>query len=695
MKRRTNARKKVNLKQVAFTRFMLIVAFFIIWIGGISVRLVHLQVNQHEELKEKASGQRRDVRSVRAPRGTIFDRNGRILAMSVRVKTLYADATVIEDTKAAAKKIAKVIGVKESELAEKLVDAKLNERKYVPLLKGLDELDVDRINKELDDPEVRKSDSPRFIGLHWREAQKRTYPQQTLAAHIIGFSDAEGVGRAGIEQSQNDVLYGAVIRKTQERDRLGRVYDETISEKEPPKDVVLTIDSTIQYKTERALEKAATASGAKSGMALVIDNETGEVLALANYPTFDPNDLGTITKDNLRNSAIQSMYSPGSVFKLVTYGAALDGGLITPEAMIDGGNGTITIAKHRFTDSHAVGRVTYSKALAQSSNVCAIKTALKVGKDDFHGMVTRLGFGRPTGIALPAETGGIVRDPEKWNGDSLASMSIGYEIGVSALQMTTAFATIANDGVRVQPRIIKEIKASEDEVVSAPDAVKTQVFTKEIAEDLKGMLEQVVLTGTGKRARLNGYTSAGKTGTAWKFDEKLKRVNSAKYISSFIGFAPVEDPRITIAVVIDEPKIGGRNGGQVAAPAFREIAETVLPELNVPAAPGSMIANLFEQDEEIPEESVGNGFDEDDIANEGTAPSSETVAENAAETVKADAPKPEKERAKIVVDSPAKNSGSNAKPEKDPKPPARKERKEKERNDGTDRSSKAKTNRKT
>ncbi len=560
---------------------MLIVACLVIWMGGISARLVHLQVTKHDWLKERAAGQRLDVKKSKLPRGSIFDRNGRALAMSVRVKTLYADATQIADPSAAAKTIARSIGAKEKDLAKQLSDAKENERKFVPLLKAVDETNVQRINRELDDQTVRKTDAPNFKGLHWREDQQRSYPYQRMAAHVIGFSNAEGIGQAGVEQSQNDILYGAVIKRVQERDRLGRIYDETVSEKEPPKDVVLTISSSIQYMVEAALERAVTSSQAKAGTAIVIDNATGEILALANYPTFDPNRLGEITADNLSNAAVQQVYSPGSVFKLITYGSALEKRMFTPESEIDSGNGTVEVGGRRFSDSRAYGRITYTKAFAVSSNVCAIKTGMKVGREGFFQTLTDFGFGKKTGIELPAETSGIVRSPQKWFGDSLASMSIGYEIGVTPLQMTSAFAAIANDGVRVQPHIIKEVRGPGGEVLYATQPEKFRVVSARTARDLRIMMREVVVSGTGKLARLNGYSSAGKTGTAWKFDEKLKKVNSAKYVSSFIGMAPAERPAVTIGVVIDEPRVGGRNGGQVAGPVFREIAERILPELNI------------------------------------------------------------------------------------------------------------------
>lgn len=604
MKTAARKPKKVNSYQQAFNRYMLIVAILVVWIGGIGARLVYLQVNQGDWLKERAESQRLDVKKSKLPRGTIYDRDGRVLAMSVTVKTLYADATEIEDVEATAKAVAKHAGLNQKDLQKLLADGKESGRKFVPLARRIDAETAQKINKGLETVGLKKADLPNFSGLHWRDEQTRSYPHATLAAHVVGFSNTDGVGQAGIEQSQNDLLYGAVIKRVQERDRLGRVYDEQVSEKEPPKDVVLTIKNSIQYKAEEALTEAAKASGAKAAMAIVLDNQTGEILAMANYPTFDPNKLQSITPDNLKNQAVQNVYSPGSVFKLITYGTAMDKGMISPEAMIDKGNGSIDVAGHVFKDGHGGGAVTYTKALAQSSNVASIKTGMRIGKDGFFESMKKFGFGDVTGVELPAETKGIVRNPARWNGDSLASMSIGYEIGVTALQMTSAFATIANNGVRVQPRIIREIRQFDEKVGSTTDPAKVEVVSAESARKMRGMLKEVVTAGTAKLAQVPGYTVAGKTGTAWKFDEKLKRVNSAKYISSFIGFAPADDPKVTIAVIIDEPKIGGRNGGQVAAPVFSKIAKGVLPELGV-MPDGGMESTVAENEQdytELPED---------------------------------------------------------------------------------------------
>ena len=579
-----NAKRKItkNPMQTAFTRFMLIVAFFVLWIGGIGARLVHLQINRHEFLREKALNQRRDKTKEKQLRGTIYDRSGdRALAISLKVKSLYADPLEIQDIDQTAKEVAKALKVRPNEIAAKIRDAKDANKRFVVLAPKLDEETVGKINGALENKDLRKSDLPRFAGLHWREEQKRSYPYGSLAAQVIGFSNADDIGSAGIEQSQEQNLRGAVIRGWQDRDRLGRVYDESEEEqREPPKDVVLTISHSIQYKVEEALAEGVKAANAKSGMAIVMIPQTGEILAMANYPTFDPNRYNEFSSEFYANRAIHDVYSPGSVFKLITYSSAINEGVVNPNGEVDCTKGFIEVAGHRFNDPHATKWMGYNEAMAVSSNVAAIKTALSTGKENFYKYAQRFGFGRPLGIELPAEANGIFRSPKSWNGDSLASMSIGYEISVSALQMATAYATIANDGVRVQPHIIKEIR-QDGKVLSSTEAQKTQVVTSDTAQYLKRMLREVVLKGTGKRAQLNGYTSAGKTGTAWKYNAKLKRVDSGKYVSSFIGMAPADNPSVVIAVVMDEPSGGARDGGQVSAPVFRNIAEQILPEMNV------------------------------------------------------------------------------------------------------------------
>ena len=600
-KRLKKIKRKKNPMQTAFTRFMLIVAFFILWIGAIGVRLVHLQVNQSEWLRDKAQVQRRDQIKTKMLRGTIFDRSERALAMSVKVKSLFADPAEIEDVEETSKRVAAALKLKPSDVFRELQTAKQNNKRFVWLARKVDEETYEKLNDQLKDVDLKKFDEPRFVGLHWKEEQKRGYPQKNLAAQVIGFSNSDDVGLAGIEMSQETLLHGEVVRKWQDRDRLGRVYEEEeTEEREPPKNIVLTISSSIQYKTEEALERGVKASNSKSGTAIVLDPKTGEILAMANYPSFDPNRYGDFAPENYANKAIQSIYSPGSVFKLITYSSAMDSNLINPEGMIDCTRGFIEVAKHRFNDPHATKVMSYKEALAVSSNVAAIKTGLRVGKENFYGYARKFGVGQPVGIELPAEARGQFRSPETWNGDSLASMSIGYEVGVTALQIASAYSTIANDGVKIKPHIIKEIRNSDGTIFSQVEPEKSEIVSPNTARGLRKMLREVVVKGTAKRAQLNGYTSAGKTGTAWKFNAKLKRVDAGKYMSSFIGMAPADNPSIVIAVVMDEPVGGARDGGQVSAPVFREIAEAILPELNV--TPDAGIEQEVLTAQEIPAE---------------------------------------------------------------------------------------------
>jgi cell division protein FtsI/penicillin-binding protein 2 len=579
-KRRTA--KTQNSVQTIFTRYMFIIALFVIWFGIIGVRLVHLQVSQNAELTGRAQGQRRSESKTRALRGSILDRSNRALAISVKAKSLYADPRKIEDVQGVSTRVAAVLKVKPQEIAEKINEGKARNKGFVWIARKLDEETYDKINEQLKSADAKKTDQPKIEGLHWREEQKRSYPYGALGSHVIGFSDVDDKGLAGVELSQEEMLRGAVSKQWKDRDRLGRVYEESENEeREPPKDVVLTISNSIQYKVETALKNGVEAAKAKSGIAIVLDPRTGEILAMANHPTFDLNKFNEATPELIKNHAVQSNQTPGSVFKLVTYAGALEENLIRPADELDCGNGSIEVATRVFNDKHCVSRISYTDAFSVSSNIGAIRTGQKMGKQKFYDYVRKFGFGQQTGIELPAESKGLLRSPEGWSGDSLASLSIGYEIGVTALQSASAFATIANGGIRVKPHIIKEIRNADGTVFSTVEPEKVPIVSPETAANVRQMLQKVVLSGTGKRAQLNGYSSAGKTGTAWKYDEKLKKINDDKYVSSFIGFATVDNPSVVIAVVLDEPRVAMRDGGQVSAPIFREIAEQILPELDI------------------------------------------------------------------------------------------------------------------
>ena len=552
---------------MAFTRFMLLVALFILWMGIISIRLVHLQVSQREWLRAAALNQRRDQTRKKLLRGTILDRDGHYLAISIKTKSLVADPSRIEDADKIANEVAGVLEVKSDEILKLLREGKENNKKFVWLARKLDEDTSQKID-DFHEP-----------GLYWIEEEKRMYPYNTLAAQVIGFSNFENIGSAGIEQSQDTLLYGALVKGWRDRDRLGRVYDREEVKLDPPKDIILTIRASIQYKAEQALKEGIKNTGAKSGTAIVLDPHTGEILAMASYPSYDPNSFNEAEPEFFKNNAFQNVYSPGSVFSTIVFGGALEEKLIAPDGQIDVKD-SIKVGGREFKDSRPAKMMTYTEALAASSNFATIKTALDLGKDKFYNYAYKLGFGRVTGIELPGEQSGILRLPEMWNNDSLASIAIGYEISTTALQITSAYGTIANDGVRTKPHIIKEIRNSDGETVSNEKTEKTRVFSSETARALREMLRQVVVQGTGKKAQLNEYSSGGKTGTAWKFDPILKQYNPAKFIASFVGFAPADNPSIVITVVIDEPRGGQYSGGEVAGPIFKDIAEQILPELN-------------------------------------------------------------------------------------------------------------------
>ncbi len=565
-----STKKNKNSMQTAFTRFMLIVAFFVIWIGIIGVRLVHLQVNQSKWLKDKADAQRRDSIQDKPLRGSILDRSERALAISLKVKSLFADPSEVIDVETTAYRVAQTLGLKPQEVLADFRKAKENDRRFLWLA------------RKVDDETVAKIDALQLEGLHWKDEQKRSYPHGNLASNIVGFTNMDDVGQAGIELSQEKFLHGATTKGWQIRDRLGRVYDSSNADEQPPKDIVLTIDYSIQYKVEQALANGVANARAKSGTAVVLDTKNGDILAMASVPTFDPNKSREVESEDLANKTIQNLYTPGSTFKLITYSAAIEEGLIKPEGQIDVSKGYIQVADRQIEDSHKAKSLTYTDALAISSNVAAVKIGWQIGREKFYQYARKFGFGEETGVELPAEANGMMRSPETWNPDSLASMSLGYEIGVTTLQTASAFATIANDGIRIKPRIVKQIRQSDGNVIPLNEPEKIQVVTPETARIMRQMLQAVVLRGTGVRSQVNGYAIAGKTGTAHKYDAKIKGINTNKFVSSFAGLAPLNNPSIVIVVVLDEPQGEFRDGGQVAAPIFQNIAEQILPELGIP-----------------------------------------------------------------------------------------------------------------
>jgi cell division protein FtsI (penicillin-binding protein 3) len=534
----------------------------------IGARLVQLQISQHDDFTARARNQQLSAIDTSPTRGQVLDRQGRELARSIDTASFFADAREISDPNDTAKRIASVTGQDRDELSKRLAAAIEAKKQFVWISRRLD---IDLANK-LDKLELK--------GIYSRKESKRYYPNDSLAAHVLGFVGTEQIGLGGVEQYYNEKIRGEGGKVYLEMDRERHAFESYEVQPNPGQTVVLTIDQTIQYRTEQALGAAVERAHAKSGTAIVMDPQTGEILALANAPTFDPNQPQKDSAEARANSALQNVYEPGSTFKIVAYSAAIERGLVRPEDKIDCQMGQITVAGRLIHDHKPFGVLTIADALAQSSNVGAIKLGLLVGNESMYDYMKRLGFGSRTGIDLAGESAGLLRALARWQPSSIGSLAMGQEIGVTPLQMATAYCVLANDGMLVKPHVVRELRSADGAVVFQTKVEARRALKPETTAALRNMLEGVTLHGTARKAQLDGYTAAGKTGTAQKIDQKTHAYSATKYIGSFVGFAPVNHPAVVIIVVIDEPE-GAYHGGDVAAPVFREIAEQILPDLSV------------------------------------------------------------------------------------------------------------------
>jgi cell division protein FtsI/penicillin-binding protein 2 len=550
----------------------------------VGARLAYLQTSQHEWLSRRARMQQSDEEPLQAPRGLILDRQGRELARSIDVDSFYADPREIEDVEAASAALGRVLNMDSVGLSTRLKEAKSARRGFLWLA------------RRVEDEQASAVKALKLKGVYSTEEQRRRYPNGALASHVLGFVGLDAKGLAGVEQVYNAALTGESGRLVLDADAKRRPFESEGLEARDGQTLVLTIDQTVQYIVERELAAALERTHAKSAAAIVLEPHTGEVLALANAPSFDPNNAGGTTLEQRRNDALQNIYEPGSTFKVVAFTGALEEKLITPETRIEC-PGSISLPG-RVVHDHAHGSLTATEALAKSSNVAAIKLGQKLGNDRLYEYIRRLGFGAKTGVELPGETAGLVRPVSKWQPGSIGSIPIGHEVGVTPLQMAAAYAAVANDGVRVAPHLVREVRDAEGKTTARTEPESHRVVSAGTAQVLRRMMEEVTLKGTAKAARLEGYTAAGKTGTAQKIDERTRAYSQSKYVASFVGFAPLENPAVVIIVVIDEA-VGLHQGGQVAAPVFAEIANQVLPYLDVTpdqqpdarATPGQLAAN--------------------------------------------------------------------------------------------------------
>jgi cell division protein FtsI (penicillin-binding protein 3) len=572
-------------------RALFVAAFIGFWMFLICGRLVYLQFSQYETLANRARQQQQNAIETSPQRGELLDRQGRQLARSVQTVSLFLDPDGLDTATLDrnAQQLAQALNLKQADLTKEFREAHAEKRRFIWVARRLD-ADLGAKIVALNLP-----------GVQTRLEPKRYYPNGPLAAHVLGYVGLDGQGLGGVEQSYNAKISGEPGRLFLEKDANGKPYESYEIASKPGQTVVLTIDQTIQYMAEQSLLAAVQRSRAKSGSVIVLDPRSGEILALANAPTFDPNKVAEAKPETRSNWALQNIYEPGSTFKIVAFSAAIENKLARVDDHIDCQMGAITVAGRVIHDHHPFGSLTIAEALAKSSNVGAIKLGLRVGDEMMYDYIRRFGFGAKTGIELPGETSGILRKVERWQPSSIGSIAIGQEVGVTPVQMVAAFGALANDGMRVAPHLIREVRNAEGTVVYRAQPEQRRVISAETAIALRGMLEGVTLHGTAKKAQLDGYSAAGKTGTAQKIDPKTKAYSATKFVGSFVGFAPVSNPQVVIIVVIDEPA-GAYHGGDVAAPIFREVAEQILPNLGImPDIETSSVPELVAQVNDNPE----------------------------------------------------------------------------------------------
>ncbi len=574
-------------------RFWLICGFFLFWACAIVTRLFWLQIVRHKEYVERAEKQQQRTFEVAPRRGILYDRNMHELAMTVQVDSIYAVPTEIDDKEVYAHTLAPIVHVDpaDTRTREDQITQRLNDgHSFAWIARRVTPAVADRV-KALN-----------LKGIYFQKEFQRFYPNNRIAAQVLGYVGIDDDGLGGLEQKFDARLHGVPGRVLTAMDARRHILGSTEHEPEPGQNLELTIDENIQFMAEQALDHNMDRTHADSGTVVVQDVHTGQILALAIRPSFDPNDFRHTTPALLKNHAVSDVYEPGSTFKLVTYSAALDSHVTSPDDMIDCQGGKITMAGGRVIHDDKAdhyGVITVHEALEHSSDVAAVKLALKMGPDTFYKYIHDFGFGSRPGTELPGETRGLLNKPAKWGSTSIGSIAIGQEVGVTPLQLVSMVSTIANGGVYLPPHVLmpgqldpatgqktsslqaEPFKPGTDLPNPLPSGAH-RVITTLTAAQMRKMMEGVVLFGTGKPAQLNGYSSGGKTGTAQKIDPNTHLYSKTMHIASFAGFAPVNNPVIAVAVIMDNPKGASYYGTAVSAPVFSEVAQQVLEYLNVP-----------------------------------------------------------------------------------------------------------------
>jgi cell division protein FtsI (penicillin-binding protein 3) len=549
------------------SRLYVLGAVLALWCVAICARLVYLQVFSYGKFVKQAGHQQQRAIPLTAKRGVIYDRAGHELAMSVMVDSAFAVPTEVKDLPTAIHLITRITG---EDYNVVLADCRAH-KTFCWVARKADDETIERIN------------SLKLQGIHFQKEPKRFYPARDLAAQVLGSVGMDDSGQSGIEHEFDEQLRGSPGKMFVSVDARKQWFSDVETQPTPGENIVLTIDKNIQYIAEKELEQAIHDTQAIAGTVIVENPHSGEILALANRPTFNPNLRRQITPAALTNRAVSDVYEPGSAFKVVTISAALEEKVTNPNEIFDCQMGSIVFNGMRIRDAEPHGLLPVSGVLAHSSNVGAIKIALRLGDDRYYKYIRAFGFGQQTGIELPGETRGITKPPSRWSKVSIAAISIGQEIGVSPIQLSGLISTIANDGVYVAPRIVAGTvhpQGALQTVVFHPGA-SHRVISSFTAAEMRAMMQKVVLEGTGRRAVLEGYTSAGKTGTGQKVDPATGAYSKTKYVATFGGFAPLNNPQIVVVVILDSA-VGPHQGGQVSAPVFHRIAQQVLEYMHVP-----------------------------------------------------------------------------------------------------------------
>ena len=561
----------------------------VIWglLGILGLRLAWLQLVRGADLRERAVSIAEENRSRQTPRGKITDRNGRELAISRMAKSLVLNPTKAkekltpEEQADLVAKIADILQIKPQEVQEDLDVG----GSFVYVKRRM-EIEEENAIKELKKED--KDDKLECLELH--DEVKRYYPNDVLAAQIIGFIGTDDKGLAGMEQYADDLVKGESEEASLLIDMRGRpIFDSIFSpaqkkyQGDSSKDITLTIDSTMQFIVEQSLDKAMADNRPKAVTALVMDPKTGEVLAMASRPTYNPNKFWEANDEAWRNRAISSIYEPGSTFKAIVAGAALQEGVVSPNmTFYDPGHIDVSEKRIQNWNGGSFGNVTFIDVVKNSINTCFAQVGLWLGGEKLTQYAKKFGFGEPTGIELPGEESGMLFNPDDMVNSDVATMAIGQSIAVTPLQLVTAMSAVANDGVLLKPHIIKQITNADGSVYKENGREEVRrVLDSATDKTLVGLLEQVVATGGGHKAAVEGYRIAGKTGTAQKINENSSGYMDGRYIASFCGFAPVEDPRIVVLVVIDDPSAGSFYGGQIAAPVARDIFSQLLRFMHI------------------------------------------------------------------------------------------------------------------